>query len=350
MERAAALQTTKENVTPAMLNETTYNDLLLKEAAPKLNPDVLSEAVADDSKLEAPIRELLDQIESYSMNEKLQKSIDRSKAIVEDIQNIIANNPKAIQILDSNEIVTNLPNVQAMAEMLKQPAFIGKSLNTIAEKLKEDTLTQSVPKSPVEYVGDDDNLKETLNSISDKLNDVFFDEDTSTSLLREVKLLQNALRVQSFTSLSRETYSIPIRLHEKVTNLNMFVPKGKLPLDGHFTAVFSIDTPKYGTFDAYIRVADKELHVYMNNEDPEILQRIKGTRSELSAIFASAGFTLESVMYKDELDDKFNDDMGDMPQEITGEEVYNAAPSGGKNTKKQMFRLATCISKYLDTL
>lgn len=334
ISRINALLENNENVSPSMVNELTYNEMVLHSATDKLSTDVLKQLMeTNNNLLNEPLPDLLQKLETLDIH----NNIDNSKAIFEDIKNIVDFNPKIIQFLESNNIPPTIMNIQSMTHLYKKPGYLGDIINNLSNQEKRISFLDTIPKSPVEYVGDDETIKNTLNDISDNLDNLIF-EDADSSLVKEIKLAQNAIKVQNYISQRQETFSLPIRLHDKVTNLNIFVPNGVIPTTGNVNVAISITTPKFGDISSYIKVNGENIELYLNTEDDTTLQLLKETQSNLSNIFNDIGYNIDTIFYNEELNNT-ND-------------PYNALPKNiiSKTTKKQMFDIATSLTKYLDNL
>ena|GEM_PF-5774394 len=339
--RIEALFKDNENVTPLMVNELTYNEMVLDSVTEKLDVDVFKKLLDTNADVwNEPLPNLLNQIDDLSARHEqngMDANMERAKSILENVKTIINSNPSTVYFLESNNIPPSLVNIQAMTSLFKKSGYLGSGLNNISEKAEDSSLADSIPKSPLEYVGDDDTLKNSLNNISDNLGNLAF-KDMDSEMMKEIKLLQNAIKVQSFVSSKQESYSIPIRLHDKITSLNMYIPRGKVPTDGNLTVAISIDTPKFGVVDSYIRAEGTNLSLYLNAKDSRTLDLLKDTKENLIAIFNESGFNLNRIIYNEEMEN-IND-------------PYSSAlkNTSNFNVKKHIFGLATNITKYLDKL
>lgn len=334
ISRINTLLKNDENVNAGMVNELTYNEMLLHSATEKLSTGVLKQLMDTNIDfLREPLPNLLHKLENFDIH----NNIVNSSSILEDIKDIVNFNPKVIHFLESNNIPPSIKNIQSVTHLYKKPGYIGGILNTISERQKRISLLDNIPKSPIEYIGDDEKIKNTLNNISDNLENFIF-EDTDNSLIKEIKLAQNAIKVQSFISSRQETFSLPIRLHDKITNLNMFIPNGIIPTNGNINIAISINTPKFGDISCYIKVYDENIELYLNSKDNTTLQLLKDTKGNLFSIFNDIGYNIDKIFYNEELN--------------SVEHPYNALPKNiiSKTTKKQMFDIATSLTKYLDNL
>ena len=341
ISRIQELFKNNENVTPLMVNELTYNEMLIGSVAQKLDTDIFKKLLDTNAEIwNEPLPNLLNQINDLAdknQPDTIDKNIEKSKSVLENIKNIINSSPSTIYFLESNGIPPTLVNIQAMTSLLRKPGYIGSTLDKLSEQTKGTALMEAIPESPLEYIGDDDTLKNSLNKISDSLDSLAF-EDLDSSIMKEVKLAQNAIKVQSFVSQRQESYSIPIRLHDKITSLNMYIPRGKMPANGNVTIAISIDTPKFGIVDSYIKAEGRDLSLYLNSKNDSTLQLLKDTKESLTSVFNDSGFTLSRIIYNEEMEDV--------------SDPYNSAlrNNANLNVKKQVFNLATNLTKYLDKL
>lgn len=340
ISRVEALLNKVEDVTPLMLNELIYNEMLLRSTSDKLSSEVFSNLISSDTNLwNEPLPALLDKIENMASN-KIFENLEKSKEVVDNIKHIIKSNPNTINFLESNSIPTSLINIQSMTALLKNHGYIGKKLNSIEEENDLSLFDDLILDSPIEYIGDNDSLKKSLNNISDSLDKLCF-ESNDTTLVKEVKLLQNAIKVQDFISRKQEVYSIPIRLHDKVSNLNIYIPNGSITKNHDINIAISIDSPKIGEVNSYIKAQGNNLTIYLNSNDNSTLELLINSKSTLIDILIDSGYNLQSIQYNENIENIENI-----------ENPYNSVPKNSinKDIKTQMFELAASITKYLDKI
>ena len=332
-------------VTPAAVNEVIHNDLVLKETAEKLTPEILSEALESEETINQPLKDILNNAKEYSEDTRLSASLEKAQQIVQDLQDIVANNPKAVQMLEANNAPANLPNIEVMAAMMKQSNFIGEKLNSIADKIEDEEITSAVIDASIEEASTETEVQEAKEVLEQRLEEVFYDDATDQETREDIVKVQTAIKVSDMTSAARESMSIPVSIHGKISTLNMFVPRGVMPTDRAITTVFSIDTIKFGAVDAFAKLEGNNVSFFFRNTDESVLNNLKERTRMLEIILKKEGFNLSTVMFGDETDDDI------INERVMGEDIQNALPNQSNETiKGQMYKLAISVAKYLDKI
>lgn len=306
--------------TPLDINEYLYTELVLKEATTKLNPHTLKNIPHN-----VPLPNVLENIKG--------ENLIRSQEIIKEIKDIGANNPAALHFLEKTSIKATLPVLQAVSLLVSQPSQIRNKLDKVKDKLD----TEKIPKTPMGYLKND---KVDTTSVTEALEQIMeipiqeAVEEAPTSVnLKDIVLLQNALKLQSSTDIG--AFSLPIRLNNKTETLNMHVQNS---FGKEATLVISLTTARFGMVDAYVKADGTNISLYLNN-NPLLSQLFETTQALLAQSFTDKGFALKHVMH--------NGEIADITKEHIEGENYNSITN---ITRQQIFRIATCFTNYLNLL
>ena len=157
-------------------------------------------------------------------------------------------------------------------------------------------------------------------------------------LIHDIKTIQDDIRLKNIINNKKASYSIPIKLKNKISNLSMFIPSGYIPTNNNISIVTSINTDFVGNVKSYIELADKDVYVSFDIEE-KFLDIIKKNENILKDIFLSQDFQIKNIKYND-----INTDIPSIPMNnYTNKKTY-------PQIKKQIINLASSLSNFLNTI
>jgi len=241
--------------------EDEFSALIVRSFADSINMDNLSAIMSDKTLLERPIDELLEMMEK-GIAEKHEVSEAEAKAAYEDIKTIFSEKGEVFSFLESIGLPATIANIKSYVELSK-PRYFSTTIADIAAETQADASEYLVAAADLD-ADKESQPEEALNQAADKLEEKVLDSGKAT-LLREVKLLQNAVKVQNALSKRTNNFKIPVSIAGEAAQLNIFMPKGYLP-GGELNVAVNIDLPQ-GSVMAACVLEGAEVSVAFNAEN-----------------------------------------------------------------------------------
>ncbi len=334
INRIKTLLNNEENTTTTKINNAIYTDLITKSLGLNLNNNILKNILSQNNNLlNEPIENVLNEIKNLNL-EKSSNNINEVQDAFKDLINFFNSDPKNLQWLEDNNIPITINNLNTLNLSKKNPNLFTDLLDNIKDNFED--INNLIPDTSLNIIKNENiEPKNILENISNFLDNLAFE---NPNLIHDIKTIQDDIRLKNIINNKKASYSIPIKLKNKISNLSMFIPSGYIPTNNNISIVTSINTDFVGNVKSYIELADKDVYVFFDIEE-KFLDIIKKNENILKDIFISQDFQIKNIKYND-----INTDIPSIPMNnYNNKKTY-------PQIKKQIINLASSLSNFLNTI
>ncbi|MCL2565231.1 MAG: DUF6240 domain-containing protein [Defluviitaleaceae bacterium] len=302
--------------------------LLIKSLEDNINIDNLNKLVANPELFELSIDELIE-ILSEKSDTKREISAEEGLKAFEDIKTVLSQKEEMFAFLENIGLPATIANMKTYLELSK-PGYFVNTIQNIAEEIEENSEEFLVDKDKL-TAGDETQPEASLSQAADKLEEKVLDKGKGT-LLREVRLLQNAVKVQNALSKRTNNFKIPVSIAGDMAELNIFMPKGYIP-GGEVNIAVNIAMPKGSIMAACV---------------------LEGAEVAISAAYENIGTATakdyNSLLLGTLAEFGLKGKIADISGEAGVQESLEALPSLSKDHKELVFNLGKAIMKFADSI
>jgi hypothetical protein len=299
--------------------ESEYNALSVKNIESALNMNNIAEIVENKKLWNLPVNEIIEYLKNYKTSDNVNS--EKAQSALNDINNMLNYDPRVFVFLESVGLSATLGNIKAYHELIK-PGSISKMLDDINEDSDEKIEAENADDI------DPENVLKSMSYMGDKAEENTL-ESGKINLLKEVRLLQNAVKVQSAISRRSNSYRIPVNISGENAQLNLYMPYGFIPANKSLDVAISIETKSF-SFRAMCSVSESKNIIRVESEqsigNDKLLDKINSALTQY-------GFTNNEVHVNEGLD---------MPVQEDSERLMG---SWNKADKDTLFNLAKAVMK-----
>jgi len=238
--------------------EDEFSTLIMRSFADNINIDNLNKIMADPALMTQPLDELMEQLASEQTS-KREISETEAREAYDNVKTILSQKGEVFTFLESIGLPATVANIKSYIE-LSRPRYFSGTITNIAEEVDGEASDYLVDSAELD-ASDETQPDAALNQAANKLEEKVLDSGKAV-LLREVKLLQNAVKVQNALSRRTNNYKIPVSIAGEAAQLNIFMPKGYMP-GGELNIAVNIDLPE-GSVMAACVLNGAEVSVALN--------------------------------------------------------------------------------------
>ncbi len=285
---------------------------IYKNAHPANLKKLFNEFRTNDELLSIPIDELSQKLENISQvqnlenlqnlenNEQMQQTQQQMEQIATQIKNGLNVPEQLIYSMQKNNIPLTILNIGLMKQLSKNPFFVGEAINELKHigNIKDSVLNTSLSK----LIDEEKTPDEIIDNVSETLSEAL-EQTESASLLKQIRLAQNAIKVQKYTQKQNSlSFKLPIALNDKISNLNMYVLNKDALTSDNAELLISLDMSKLGNVQIYtntLKTGDEntaKLRVVANTK--EALEQLKNNVETLKQYANEAGFNVLDVEFE----------------------------------------------------
>ncbi len=224
----------------------------------------------------------------------------------------LKSSPSTVQFMEQNNIPLTMVNMGIMQMLIKNPYFVGERLDSLT---KDDNITSEDKQSLLDSLLDTSldklmdgksaegvikDINESLENIAENTAENISENAAASRLLKELNLIQNAIKVQSFTERSDSyAFKLPVALHDKIASLNMYILNDNL--DGNETSLLiSINTNGLGNVNIHADILGDGVSMKINADSKEALKFLKENEGLLELFAGDAGYRLTGTQFTDD--------------------------------------------------
>ena len=218
--------------------EEEFSALIMKSLEDNINVDNLNKLIKNPTLLERPVDELMEMLSEES-GQKREISRQEAAKTFEDIKTVLSQKEEMFSFLENIGLPATIANMKTYLELSK-PRYFANAVQDISEAIEEES-GEFLLEAKNLSEGDENRPETALSQMADKLEEKVLDTGKG-ALLREVRLLQNAVKVQNALSKRTNNFKIPVSIAGEAAQLNIYMPKGYIP-GGEVNIAVNIDMP-----------------------------------------------------------------------------------------------------------
>lgn len=213
------------------------------------------------------------------------------------LQEALSYEEEAATMLDANNLPKTVTNIVAAHQVMYGEDGIYGMVRNIKQKLPRESRTKITAQeeklldraeSRAEVVYGMENLRSALSSA---VHDVE-NEGTITAMdIQALKYLNAGMPI-AMRMVEQDEFRIPLVVGDSVSVMKVSIVHDGSNA-GEITA--SMQTPKYGSLEAFVRVEDSQLEGYVTVEDEAGQQVLEANELTLRAVFAKAGLEMRDL-------------------------------------------------------
>jgi len=320
----------KQISSPNIDHEEEYAKLIMKSFAGKINRENLEKLVSDPSIMDKPLEKIVDFVLESAEDSKGAVNGEEALAAFNDLKTVLGQKHDLFTFFENIGIPATVNNIKTYLA-LREPGYFSSTITDIADEIDKNAADYSVNLENIDITAENQ-PNAAIVEAADNLEQAAVDSGKA-DMIKEIRLLQNAVKVQNAIAKRQNNFKIPVDIGGKAGQLNMFMPNG------------------------YVSGASKiNLAVSINTEAVSV-----------SAMFLvegnSAGITLDIKGYdarsKRDIEKKLNTALESfgMKGKITAFEAtedfsgnLDILPEIGKNHKEAMFNIGKAMMKFADSI
>ncbi len=281
------------------LTDLSYRNIIFKNFSEKASPNILNKIISEYPEyMNIPVENFMENINEIASNQEISdKKLDN---LLQQLQNVFNIQAKAINMLESNNITTNLANLNAISSLLKDEFYIGNEIDNLRNENNID-LSDVVLDKDLTQLEEGKTPNDILNSVSEKIDELK-EEETSSELLRQFDLIQNAIKVQSSISNigQRSEIKLPVQLHNKIAGLNMYVLNNNYLNENENSILMTLNTSELGNVKVYINMQGDDVSLRINSNLDNALEFMESEYNKLVSFVQDAGFNVTNIKFGEE--------------------------------------------------
>ncbi|MDR1687906.1 MAG: DUF6240 domain-containing protein [Clostridiales bacterium] len=290
-----ALETLESQDTNKTLLSNERARLLADEIALKANYKTLGELIEQNPQyMNMPLDELA-KLLSENGNADTNFINARYAQIINDLKEVP---PQVIMWLESAGIPLTAANINAANNLLSKPRFISENLN---ETREENTETFEAITDLADGITEN-TLAQALPALEEALNNFYTEGELPLprGAAQRIDTLRNAVRLQNLIQQREDNnyYQIPVKLHDKIGSVNMYVVNEASENAENIKMYMSLDTSKLGEVSIFINVSGNTADLKVTANNNVSLRLLSEAKGELTEFVEAAGFKLNKVTFE----------------------------------------------------
>ncbi len=330
-----------------------YHGSRLDSATEHSDPDALRRVLTDhavtagDAQISAFAQMTIEEFSAAIRNadieqttEAVERRMDTNmREAMKQIEDMVHASPMAVRWMENHDIPVTVGNILALQTNLRDPFMLGKAIDHLVNTPKDgaddaediravnvddtdafSSLVEQIPDTSLEALRRS-NPKEIIAGLDKAITEVA-DNTFDNERLKQIKLVQSAIKVQNYTA-SPERMQLPMKMNGKIANLNVFVLNEKTLRSDETRVFMSLNTQGLGEVSAYYTIKGDTAEIKLGSSSEEGLARLRENADMLKAYVADAGFEVTKLSFTT-----------GQPRNIAAEEVEGSNPfTGGPFTE-----------------
>ena len=200
-----------------------YSKLVMKSFAGKINKENLEKLMGDASLMDKPLEELVDFLLEGGEGAASAVDEERATAAFNDMKTVLEQKHDLFTFFDNIGVPATIGNIKTYLSLKGQSCF-KDSIENITGEIEAQAAEYSVNLDCVDTTADNQS-GEAMTERAEKLEQAVLDSGKA-QMLKDVRLLQNAVKVQNAIAKRQNNFKIPVDIGGKAGQLNMFMPNG----------------------------------------------------------------------------------------------------------------------------
>ena len=311
-------------------HEEEYAKLVMKSFAGKINRNNLEKLKEDPALMDKPLEELVDYILEEAENTARIAHEAETLAAFNDMKSLLGQKHDLFAFFESIGIPATIGNIKTYLS-LKGPGYFAGTITDIADEINGNANEYSVELENLD-TGAPNQPNEAIQEQCEKLEQAVLDSGKA-NMLKEVRLLQNAVKVQNAIAKRQNNFKIPVDIGGKAGQLNMYMPKGYAPGDSQINLAVSINVGE-AQVSAMCLLEGNSAKITLDIEGVTTKSK-RDIEKKLNAALKSFGLKGSVAGY------------GEM-QSFSGE--FALLPELGRDHKESMFNIGKAMMKFADNI
>ncbi len=227
---------------------------------------------------------------------------------LEKINNLGKMPASVLQWIESKKMPATLNTTEVVNNMMKDPFWFGTQINKLASMLagRKGNFGEQLPTPALKELQENKTPEKVLEALKSDLVNVSkdlteFSPEERKLIVAQTSIVANAAAVQNHLQRGGESFQIPMKLHDKITNLNMFVLNeekvGSRSQENDIKSVISLDTTSLGKVQGLMTMNGDDVNFEITAKDNETCNYLNQNIGMLTNLFAEAGLNLKSVSF-----------------------------------------------------
>ncbi len=288
------VKTDEKNIRSTLAKTAAENaDKALGNIRRKGHPFVFADIMKNTSGYEdIPIDKLSQILDNIYLKEL--KNIEKAEfdRAVQLLQQSMALSPEALKLSESGVLPQTLLNMGLLHE------YSPTAPEDVLNRLDDEEINQAIPGTDLEELLQGITPDEILQDISNRLA-MLQTKPQTPDLLREIQLAMNAVKVQQFTRKQTDLdFSLPIKLTNGVSTLNMHVVNGENLLSGNAQILLSLNTKNLGKVQGMLDLQGSDVSLTLTANDQRSLEMLKSNENLITDFIRENGYNLKEICYE----------------------------------------------------
>ena len=204
-------------------------------------------------------------------------------------------------LLEQYDLSPTLENLQTIHQMASDPFYLGRTLEQLNQQLQQ-TLAMPMMISNINQDSSQriEELQTQLYTI--KKESISLPKKERKSLWKSAKEVEQGLKVQQQIQNKDNFYQIPIQLHDRISQLNIYVmdeEKGQQSNQDtdNMRIWFSLETTALGKIGMHMLLEDKKVQFQVYAEQEETLNYLQKQSPKLQQALQQMGYKVSPILY-----------------------------------------------------
>jgi hypothetical protein len=174
--------------------------------------------------------------------------------------------------LDKHQVPLTMNNILAAKNMTKDPFFISNRLEELSTQENSDFAgveALTLPSASDLAAGfSSETLRNLMNALSEQLESIK-QNATERKKIEQINVLQNAIQFQAYITAKTggQRAYIPLKMHDKIFGLNLYVMNNHLDSGQTTTAFMSLETKNLGHVQIYLNTDAKSNDIKIHSDE-----------------------------------------------------------------------------------
>ena len=311
-------------------HEQEYANLVMKSFAGKINRENLDKLMKEPSLMDKPLEELVDYILEDAGEPTSIVNQEEAMSAFNDMKNVLAQKHDLFTFFESIGMPATISNIKTYLS-LKGSSYFSDAIADIAEQIEDSPSRYSVDIDNTD-MGEETQPHEAMAEAAERLEQAVLDSGKAT-MLKEVRLLQNAVKVQNAIAKRQNNFKVPVEIGGKTGQLNMFMPNGYVPSHSQINLAISINIGG-ASVSAMCMLDGNTAKITLDIEAIETKNK-KDVEKKLNEALKSYGLKGSLTGY------------GQL-ESLSGE--LELLPELARNHKESMFNIGKAMMKFADNI
>lgn len=272
-------------------NKFTYNENNLNTILKNISPFVLEKL--DKDYMNTSLEILKEQIENIIENNIFDDiyNTDNLHENLKMINTAINSDPKTFLWMEKNNIPVTFKNIIQSQSILKEKNFLSDQLNEIDHD--GNFISESALDTNLTSLKKDINVFSTLRNALHK----YINNTSSSVSLEKFLLVENLLSIREKINSNGNEISLPIKLHDRITDLNMYVMNENINSEvDKLDILISLNTTNLKTVKVLVNIDNDKVSLDFKCENQNSVDFLETNKENLSKYISDASFKLSSCI------------------------------------------------------